>query len=213
MRCACGYGPEHHSEGLCPLCSCGKLPSEHGPVWTPPSPYFIPDGVEPVIEPLCCPDRDLTDTGRQPQLKQAAYREPAPEAPRRDWFGLMVPMTDRELVARTEAATGREATRAVPARETQHLGEIAKQAMPLGKAARARGWAVEPFYAVDEQGVELSYLRLTRGELWGDAVWRRPPGSSSWATAGARAGRAGQGHYHVGVKRLRDLIDSSEEIR
>lgn len=208
MRCACGYGPEYHGDGLCPLCSCGKLPSEHGPVWTPPSPYFIPDGVEPVVEPLCCPGRDLTDTGRRPQLKRAAYRAPAPDPPRRPWFGMSVPL----IGGKPATLAGPPQARVRP-RACESLDEIAKQANPIGKAAAALGWDVEPFYAVDAEGVELSYLLMRRGELWADAVWRRPPGSRTWATAGARAGRVGDGLHHVGVKRLRDLIDTSENIR
>ncbi|HYD28910.1 hypothetical protein [Brevundimonas sp.] len=105
MHCAaCGYGPEYHDQvGDCPLCACGKLPSEHGPATTPPSPlrlftatgpatwppspvvWFADHGSavsgRPVRTDLVCPGRPRTESGALPTLRRGSYREPAPAEP------------------------------------------------------------------------------------------------------------------------------------
>lgn len=177
---------------------------------TPPAPLLPDVNVTVHYEAACCPGRPLTPAGNRPQLRRGVYREPEPPGPRRDWFGLTMPLTEAQLVERAERATGAVAVSGprVPARYAAADDEIAKQAGPLGHAAADLGWRVDPWFYVERDGTRVSLLLLSRGELRAYAAWEALPGGP-WKTAGAYAWRVGELPVSTGVKRLRTLIDET----
>lgn len=189
VRCVCGYPRSlHEVTGRCPLCACGKLPTEHV------------DGV--------CPGKPLTAAGNLPTLRRGSFREPAPDPPRREWLGMTIPMTESELLDRVAGAVPGSrivAEPRVPARHTVTLDEIAPRALPLGNAAADRGWSVVPWYWQAGDGVETSALVMFRAELRAVAYWNRAPGAS-WKTGGARAWRDGEWPVAVPVTQLVKII-------
>lgn len=166
-RCAgCGYDRALHDAGKCPLCACGEVPAAHGGI--------------PWVVPACPGGRISKATRLNLLLRQATFREPEPAAARRDWFGMSVPMTDAELVARVEQVTERQIdTRPrVPARPPQGPREIAgagggKQASKLGRAAGARGWSVSALYWQGADGTEGCGVWLAKAECRAVALWSR----------------------------------------
>jgi hypothetical protein len=213
VRCACGYGPEWHPGapelGHCPLCACGKLPGEHLPVAIVPSPLLTFDtSGNPVTwdgrQLLVCPGKPLTAAGKLPTLRRGSYREAPPSpryATRPGWGPIMFPVVD-EPEQVDEAPAGPPQ---VPARYTQALDEIARQAMPVGMAAAALGWQVDPWYYRAADGTETSVLVMRRGDLRAAAQWDRAPGAT-WRTAGALCVPPGSWPVKVGVKRLVEII-------
>lgn len=188
MRCAaCGY--VHEPGTHCPLCACGKLPSEHIMV-TVPSP--------------ACPGKAPSETtGKLPQLRRGSFRDAAdPVTYRERADGVLVPVieVEPEDVEDEPVLPPR-----VPARLTVSLDEIASRAKPLGAAAADTGWIVTPWYWVDGAGVETSALVMHRDVLRAVAYWHRAPGAT-WKTGGARAWRSGDWPTEVGVTRLLALI-------
>ncbi len=220
VRCACGY--EH--EGQCPLCACGKLVDEHLPVTYPPSPLRLFSATGPATWPPSpvawfathgvavsgrirvehvCPGKPRTKAGNLPTLRRGTFREPpAPPEYRRHLCGFLVPVSvepDEDDDASSEIAPR------VPLRDTIALDEIAPRAMPLGMAAAALGWIVEPRYGVTGLGVEVSALVMHRDALRALASWERPEGGS-WKSSGGWAWRVGERPTAVGVTRLGKLI-------
>lgn len=202
--CACGYALTFHEGERCPLCACGAMPAAHRPVCLPPRPIRT---LSPALLwggrfERRCPDKIKNEAGNAPQLRRGTFRAPAaPLLMRRRLDGSYVPVT--------AAAEAVEISRSplVPARYTQALDEIAPRAMPLGVAAAALGWQVDPWFWREADGADVSVLLLQRGELRAYAVWRGRP----WRTDGAHAWRAGQFPQAVGVKRLLELIKETGE--
>jgi len=192
MRCACGYDEAWHQDGRCPLCACGKLPGEHLAMADPPSPLLCEhDFVQ------MCPGKPRTAAGKLPRLRQGKLRAPAPpEVYRLHASGAYVPVVEPEAAPEPLAVEPR-----VPLRDTYALDEISKQAMTLGKLAAAAGWAVDPLYGVTGAGVEVSALRMRRGDLRALASWERAPGGS-WRTAGGWGWLQGGRPVALGVKEL-----------
>lgn len=225
MHCSgCGYLPvEHDSAGRCPLCACGKLPSEHGQVTNPPAPFRGIGATGMACYPpspllafsvigaafrgtirlqFICPDKPRTASGAMPQLRRGEYRvaEPTQYERRPGWGDVLFP-----VVARGTATPPPSPVPRVPARYTESLDEIAPAALRLGKRASAAGWTVDPWYAVSGAGAEKSMLALRRGELRAVATWDRPEGGT-WKPAKVIAGRAGGAWSLIGVRQFAELL-------
>lgn len=197
MRCsACGYDRSYHPDDACPLCACGKLPAEHGSLMTPPAPLRRwPDDPPTLVELDCCPGKAPSEkTGRYPHLRRGAFRPPPAAAATRDWFGMTVPLTEAELVARVEQVTDRDVIERpqVAARSPQGPQEIAggtgnKQAVKMGRAAASGGWRVAARFWRAHAGAEGCAVTLTRGTARAVAFWARPDSGASWKTDDAYA--------------------------
>lgn len=203
MRCVCGYELAWHpGGGQCPLCACGKLPTEHLPVAEPAAPLLTWEGKQLAV----CPGKPRTAAGHLPTLRRGSFREQAPmgEYERRPMWGpILFPVAEPDAPA--EPLSEPQALPQVPARYTVTLDEIAPRATPVGKQAASLGWKVDPWYYRSAAGVETSVLVLSRGKLRAAASWERAPGGS-WKTAGAIALPPGSWPLKVGVKRLVEII-------
>jgi hypothetical protein len=196
MRCACGYELVwHEASGHCPLCACGRAPAEHLPVAEPAAPLLTWEGKQLAV----CPGKPRSETsGKLPTLRRGSWRSGA-EQPRYEtrpaWGDILFAVVEPEAPAEAALAP------LVPARHTIDLGEIAKQAFPVGKQAAALGWDVVPYYWQAGDGTETSALVLWRGDLRAVAYWERVA-PAGWRTAGCRAWLLGSWPRALGVKAL-----------
>lgn len=231
-RCACGYARSlHEATGHCPLCACGKLPAEHAPVTTPPSPLRAFAFTGPATYPpspllagwpehevvaythtaphvdWTCPGKPRSEAGKLPTVRRGSFREPAPDPTyvvlwSLDGYDVLTPEREVEQAVVVEAVV----PPLVPARLTISLDEIAPRARPLGMAAAELGWTVTPWYWQAGDGTETSALVMRRDELRAVAYWERAP-EASWKTGGARAWRDGEWPRAVAVTALRKYVD------
>jgi len=224
MICVCGYVRElHDADGRCPLCACGSPPSGHGTLagtnvcpcgcGAPPSAHLVPneDGLR--VCGLCaagvhhacwarsgsgfCHGR-VGSGGKWLLLRQGKFREPPPPAPLREWFGLLVPMTDAELDAAVVQAVPEavivDVLPQVPARPPAGPVEIAggagnRQATKFGRLVRERGGEAEARYWRAADGTEGCAVRIALGAGRAVATYERPSGHVG-AAAGWKAGVA-----------------------
>lgn len=203
MRCgACGYDrAEHDAAGKCPLCACGELPELHGGI--------------PWIVPACPGGRRSKTTGLALLLRQATFRPPEPEVARRNWFGLLVPVIERDEPAEVDEVRPHLPPR-VPARPPQGPHEFAgagggRQGSKLGRAAVALGWHVEAFYWQAADGAEGCAARFAKGALRAVALWSRKAEAAGtktgWKAEGAYAWRTDVARFptkvtHTDLERL-----------
>lgn len=132
------------------------------------------------------------------------FRLPADE-PRKEWFGLSVPLSPAELAemkALADAAGSASVATGPPqvvARPPQGPGEFAggdgaKQGTKLGRHAVALGWTVKALYWRSFDGTEGCGVWLSKDELRAVATWKRPAGNvgklTGWASDFAYAWRA-----------------------
>lgn len=129
------------------------------------------------------------------------FRDPVPE-PRKQWFGLSVPLSPAELKALAAAVDDTVPATGPPqvvARSPQRPAELAggdgaKQGTKLGRHAAALGWNVNALYWRAFDGTEGCGIWLSKDELRAVATWKRPAGSvgklTGWASDLAYAWRA-----------------------
>jgi hypothetical protein len=229
-RCVCGYVRSYHeAAGHCPLCACGKLPSEHVPVTTPPSPLrafaftgpatyppsplmvaWPEDQIEaythsaPTTEHVC-PGKPRSETGNLPRLRRGSFRERPGPAPTADWFGLRVPIIE----APAEVDHSPPPPPLVPARLTVSPDEIAPRALKLGAVAAADGWCVVPWYWRAADRTDASVLVMRRGELRAVAYWKRAPGAA-WKTGGGQAWRIGDWPRRASIAAIAKIVAEPE---
>lgn len=200
MRCgACGYfRAVHDAAGKCPLCACGEMPGAHG--------------IIPWREPFCPGGRTSATTGKPLLLRQATFREPAPDGERRDWFGLSVPV----MQAEREVVVEEIGPPLVPARPPHGPTEFAgagggKQGSKLGRAAGRLGWTVSALYWQGFDGAEGCGVWLAKGELRAVALWKRAAENAGkttgWAADVAYAWRTDVARFptkltHTDLERL-----------
>jgi len=193
-RCGtCGYFRDvHDASGKCPLCACGRLPTEHLAVAVAPAPEIIAwtPGGEPLTwdgkQLAVCPGKPRTAAGLLPTLRRGQFAPPRPAQP-------------------AEAVPEPDTRPLVPARFTIALSEIAPGAMRLGAKAADAGWSVDPWYWVAWDGTETSALVLRRDSLRAFAQWDRSP-DATWRTAGCTAWAPGNFPRKIGVKLLTEWL-------
>ncbi len=135
--------------------------------------------------------------GQSGKFREAAPDDPAlwPEIIRRDTRARFAVMEAARVVYVPEVVAPPQ----VPARAPYGPGELAsyqgRQAVGLGRAAAARGWAVSAHYWRSANGTEGCAVKIWRRDLRAVATWKRPPGqlgkASGWAGDVAYAWRAG----------------------
>lgn len=216
-RCAtCGYPHDMHEHEKCPVCACGDAPAQHevtagerrcacGCASPPvPSAMHIPEDQRCALcvkgmPHACiwarwlghpCPGRRSTgeaSRGKWLVLRQGNYKPPVPEAPRREWFGLSVPIVEpktKEIVAPEPAGPPRVAARP-PLSPGEFAGYGGRQAVGLGRKAIGRGWDLSPWYWMAADGSEGCAIRLARGRLRAVVTWKRASGrageKSGWS--------------------------------
>lgn len=213
-RCAtCGYFEDVHEGEKCPVCACGDAPAQHeqlGDELRCACGCEVVSAMHMPIEiscPLCdeelphacvwarwlghpCPGRRSSsevNAGKWLVLRQGKYKSPATPEPRREWFGLLVPVLESEVEqVVAEPVTGPPQVPARPPIEpTEFAGTQGRQARGLGRKALAAGWDVSPWYWRAFDGAEGCAVRLARGPLRAVATWKRAPGhlgeKSGWA--------------------------------
>lgn len=203
MRCgACGYDRiDHDAAGKCPLCACGEMPAAHG--------------VVPLLAPTCPGGRRSKTTDAPLLLRQGTFRPPEPEVPRRDWFGLLVPVIETKVEIDPDEVRPHFPPR-VPARPPYGPHEVAgagggKQGSKLGRRAVALGWQVEALYWQAHDGTEGCAVRLAKPPLRAVAMWSRPAElagqKTGWKADGAYAWRTDVARFptkvtHTDLERL-----------
>jgi hypothetical protein len=148
-------------------------------------------------------------TRRCPGTKTGKFREPVTE-PRKQWFGLSVPLSPAELAElKTLAdAAGSASVQSGPpqvaARPPQGPGELAggdgtKQGTKLGRHAVSLGWSVKALYWRAFDGTEGCGVWLSKAEMRAVATWKRPAGNvgklTGWGSDFAYAWRADVEHF------------------
>jgi hypothetical protein len=224
VRCgACGYDrAEHDAAGKCPLCACGELPAAHEPAADGKlgcacacgSPPLLHDG-RALYQGIPCPGRRSKTSGAWLLLRQGTFRPAEPEVARRDRFGLLVPVIERDEPAEVDEVRPHLPPR-VPARPPQGPHEIAgagggKQGSKLGRAAVALGWRVEARYWMAADGSEGCAVLLAKLPLRAVALWSRKAEAAGtktgWKAEGAYAWRTDVARFptkvtHTDLERL-----------
>jgi hypothetical protein len=102
----------------------------------------------------------------------------------------------------------------VPARAPRGPHELAgyggRQAVGLGRQAVAAGWKVEAHYWQAHDGSEGCAVRMTRGDLYAVALWKRKPGKagtkSGWEADDAYGVRRGDAPVKLTHTQLEGVI-------
>lgn len=184
QRCACGYWPDvHDPDGRCPLCACGRLPSEH-------------------IDDLC-PGKPANEAGNFPKIRRGRYRVPdaGPQFEHRPgWGDVRFPVAER-VATRADVVPDP----IVRARLTESLDEIPPAAMKCGMPFAAKGATVEPWFYVRHDAQETCFLKIKYGDMFAAAFWDRAPGGN-WRTGGVLLRARGEWPRKVGIRAFMQML-------